>query len=276
VIGREQNGGLMAAAQPASAMRDPAERWARRLAGGGTIDEPVVILVAHPDDETLWVGSALRRLTQATLILLTDGAPHDMGDARRLGFATREAYGRHRAGELGSALAALGFAGRLLCYEIPDQEAVFQIEAVLPRLRRDTAGAGCIVTHPYEGGHPDHDAAALLASRLALPVVEFACYARVGGERVFGRFVDDPGRAEAVRVLDAEDRVRVDRALAAHSSQAGVFGSWRPAFERWRAAPYYDFGRAPPGEVCLYDGFGWALTQARWRAIAAGERQAAA
>ena len=253
-----------------------AHESAERLASGGPIGAPVALVVAHPDDETLWAGAALHRLRDLTLILLTDGAPEDMGDARRLGFVTRESYARVRATELVRALEALDAKPTLLRYEVRDKEAVCHLPAIIDRLRVDLAGAALVITHPYDGGHPDHDAAALAVSRaVSAPVVEFACYARFGGQRWFGRFVPDPGSPERVRIFDSTDQARVNAALAAHATQADVFGDWRPDRERWRAAPRHDFTRSPPGEGALYDGFGWALTSDRWRAIAAGALQPA-
>lgn len=253
-----------------------ADEWAARLAGGGPIDAPVALVVAHPDDETLWAGSALHRLRDLTLILLTDGAPEDMGDAHRLGFTTREEYARAREAELARALEALDAAPTLIRYDVRDQDAVRRLPAIVERLTADLAPAELVITHPYDGGHPDHDAAALAVSRAArAPVVEFACYAQLDGARAFGRFIPDPASPDHSRPLDAADRARVDAALAAHGSQVSVFGDWRPDAERWRAAPRYDFTRPPPGEAVLYDAFGWALTSDKWRAIAAGVFQPA-
>ena len=136
------------------------------------------------------------------------------------------------------------------------------------RLRADLAGAAVVLTHPYEGGHPDHDACALAVARTAsAPVVEFACYCEQDGERHFARFW--PGPPEHARSLTPAETDRIAAALRAHRSQADVFGSWRPRHERYRAAPFYDFAAPPPPPHALYDGFGWALTSAEWRRIAA-------
>jgi len=252
-----------------------ADHWARALASGERIAAPVAVVVAHPDDETLFAGSLLRRLDDARLVMVTDGAPEDMADARRLRIATRADYAAVRARELTAALDALGFGGRLIRYGVPDQGAVFALPALVERLRADLAGVELVVTHPYEGGHPDHDAVACAVARavagMAHPpaVVEFACYARFGGERVWARFVEDGACPERVRAIDAGDAARIEAALAAHASQAAVFGPWRPEAERWRAAPPHDFAAPPRGEGCLYDGFGWTLTSQRWREAAA-------
>ena len=256
-----------------------AHDWAQRLASGVPIGEPVVVVTAHPDDESLFAGAALARMRDLTLVLLTDGAPADMGDARRSCFATREDYADARADELRHALAVLAPHARLVRYDVPDQAAVTHLSAIVGRLTHDLAGAALVLTHPYEGGHPDHDAAACAVARATLrlesegqptpAIAEFACYRTVDGTRMFGRFAADPACPEQVRPLDADDRDRIDRALAAHATQAAVFGRWRPEVERWRAAPAYDFTAPPPGEAILYDGFGWPLTSARWRELAA-------
>jgi LmbE family N-acetylglucosaminyl deacetylase len=259
----------------------PSHAFAQRLASGEMIAEPVGVVVAHPDDESLWAGTALPRLTQLALVHVTDGAPLDMTDAAHAGFATREDYAHARQAELDAALDALDVRPKRLAYGIIDRQAAEQIGALAERLARDLAGMAAIVTHPYEGGHPDHDAAAL-AARLAADrigtltgttpaLVEFTCYHIEGGERRFGRFWPDAGSPEQVRPLDAADRARADRAITAHHSQAAMIGGWRPEAERWRAAPTYDFTAPPPPGTSLYDGFGWAMTSARWRRHAAEE-----
>jgi LmbE family N-acetylglucosaminyl deacetylase len=245
------------------------EDWAARLADGAPIDERVAVVVAHADDETLWTGSALPRLRDCLLIHLTDGAPRDMTDARRLGIATREDYARLRADELDAAVLALGADPERIGYGVVDQETVEHLPDVADRLAADCRDAAVIVTHPYEGGHPDHDAAALAArlaaDRIGRPLVEFACYHEVDGARVFGRFWPDQDHPERVRPLPASEREIVGRALAAHTSQKAVFGDHLPDAERWRVAPRYDFAAPPPPGRALYDGFGWAMTSAKWR-----------
>lgn len=243
--------------------------FAARLASGEPIDEPVAVVVAHSDDETLWCGTALTRLRKCRLIHLTDSAPRDMGDAVRLGIGSRGEYAALRARELDRALVELDAAPERFGYGVPDKEAVDHLPELVERLTRDCAGVAAFLTHPYEGGHPDHDAAALavrlVAGRIGEPaIVEFACYRQAGGVRVWADFAAHPSAPERVRALSPSERGRVDRALAAHASQAAVFGPWRPEAERWRDAPRYDFTRPAPGEAALYDGFGWEITSERW------------
>ncbi|HET8611688.1 MAG TPA: hypothetical protein VFL92_02875, partial [Sphingomonas sp.] len=97
------------------------------------------------------------------------------------------------------------------------------------------------------------------------------CYHAHEGERRFGRFWPDPDHPEQTRLIPSAERLRLDAAIAAHATQATVIGGWRPEVERWRTAPAYDFTAPPPPDACLYDGFGWAMTSARWRERACAE-----
>lgn len=249
--------------------------WPAHFASGAPIDERVAVVVAHPDDESLWAGALLGRLNDGLLIHLTDGAPEDMADAARLGFTARQAYAEKRAAELRLALRLLGYAGERRSYGLRDQSAVEHLADLVDRLADDLCGAAVVATHAYEGGHPDHDAAALAvrraATRLAIPVVEFPGYHLGPQGRIWGVFWPDPTATERSRALTAADAARLDAAIGAHASQAPVIAGWRPAHERWRDAPAYDFTAPPPPGCALYDDWGWALTSARWRAIAAAE-----
>jgi len=59
-----------------------------------------VVIVAHPDEETLGCGALLPRLSDVSIVHVTDGAPRAPDDARRHGFGHWAEYARARRLEL--------------------------------------------------------------------------------------------------------------------------------------------------------------------------------
>src|SRR4051794_4250784 len=123
----------------------------------------IMIVVAHPDDETIGIGGHLRRVSEATIVHATDGAPRNMRDAPEHGFSGWEDYADARYSELAAAMSEAGIgAERLFRLGIPDQEAARNLAPLALQVAgfcRDYKPA-FICTHPFEGGHPDHDATA--------------------------------------------------------------------------------------------------------------------
>ena len=249
-----------------------------RLAACERISEPVALVVAHPDDETVGLGSRLHLFDRLTLIHVTGGAPADMADARRAGFDTSEAYAAARVAELAAALEVLGARPvRALRYGLMDQAVVDHLPELVRRLTADCAGQAAVVTHAYEGGHPDHDACALAVARAravlgasAPAACEFAGYYGVDGTLHANRFHADPDRPETAWKLTPAERDRKARAFAAHASQRRILDNFPPGRERLRTAPAYDFTRPPPSGEPHYDRYGWALTGDVWRARVGG------
>ena len=250
-----------------------------RLARGEPVDDRIVLVAAHPDDETLALASRMDRLPDLCVIHLTDGAPFDMADARRAGAPTREDYAEMRRKEVRAAMQAMRGTAELRCYWHPDQEAILHAEAIVAQLVRDIWDADAVLTHPYEHGHPDHDTAALCVAvalarlrdqgRRVPEHLEFPSYHLRGGEPVFGAFWPDPAAPETALDLSDDDRERRERALRCFRSQRAFLSKVPHWDERLRPAPTYDFGApAPPGEA-LYDRWGWAITAADWRRHAA-------
>jgi LmbE family N-acetylglucosaminyl deacetylase len=252
---------------------------AERLARGEAIEEPVAVVVAHPDDEVLWLGSRLPLLRTWRLIHLTDGAPRDLQDARRAGFQTWREYALARRVELQRALQALhARPAGWTSFGIADQESVHHLVSIAERLTTELAGMQAVLTHAYEHGHPDHDstacavhaACALLERRggQAPQMVEFASYHALDGQLVRGRFWPEPNLTESVVSISAQSRADKARALECFVSQLAFLQQFATLEERLRAAPVYDFTEpAPPGEA-LYDAFEWRITGALWREAA--------
>lgn len=272
------------------------ETLVRLCAPASGVAAPAAMMVlAHPDDETVGGASLLAALTRATFAYLTDGSPRDLRDARAAGCASRAAYAQRRDEELRAALGGAGITDdRIARGGCVDQEASMQLVALtrwLEGLVRAHAPA-VVLTHPYEGGHPDHDAAAFAthcACRLIAaagdrpPVVaEFTSYHRTRrfganprsgpdepgpeGAWEFGRFLapDDP-RHVLTRVLSPAEAALKQRLIRCYPSQHGVLRNVPLDVERFRVAPDYDFTAPPHEGPLLYEQFPWGMTGAEWR-----------
>jgi N-acetylglucosamine malate deacetylase 2 len=249
-----------------------------KFRSGNTIDEPIAVVAAHPDDETIGIGSRLGRITHLSLIHITDGALRVPANALSAGFAGWRAYAEARQKELARALDLLGASGSARCaYGFPDQAAIFHVGDIAERLAHDLSSVAAVLSHPYEHGHPDHDSVALAVSiacrlrvargQMAPLRLEFASYHLEADKPVFGRFRPDPGHPETAIELTAQELAVKQAALGCFATQAQTLASFPLSPERLRAAPDYDF-TCPPG-AALYERWGFEMTAERWRAAAA-------
>ncbi|HEV7254289.1 MAG TPA: PIG-L family deacetylase [Mesorhizobium sp.] len=263
---------------PTAALPPELAGFARLLAeasearpGGGEM----AVVVAHPDDETIGFGGQLRRMRNSIIVHVTDGSPRSGFDARAHGFAAPEDYAAARRRELEAAVSEVGVpASSLLSLGIPDQDAPRRIADIAKKLAAlfGTRKPRFVLTHPFEGGHPDHDATAfgvwaacrLVARGGGMPpaVIEMASY-HLGSEgAVWGRFAGD--EPELVLTLGPEDLARKQRMFAAHRSQTQVLAQFAVGEERFRLAPAHDFAALPNGGRLLYESKGWGLKGDEW------------
>ncbi len=253
--------------------------------GGSRCNLRILVIAAHPDDETLGACAAMSRAAESTVLFLTDGAPRDP-QLRSLGSrVSREEYATIRRKEAMTALSLMGIQRkRILFVDGVDQEAIYQFSALLEKtvaalyaIRPDV-----VITHPYEGGHPDHDAAALVvsaaiaevsASGLAPALFEMTSYHAVDGKCVTNQFLASVQRGcnpttEYELWLSPEERARKEQMLSCYRSQKVVISAFQVEPERLRPIPNYDFRRPPhPGQL-WYERMGWPITGKAWRSRA--------
>ena len=265
-----------------------------RVAGlqAGEMPRALVVL-AHPDDEVLAVGGRLERWRNAVFVTVTDGAPLDGTDAREHGLAGLDEYREARRQELHSAFADAGLPEsnlRLLQLEdgsvVSDQQAIASLSeitrAILRLLRK--LRPEVVLTHPYEGGHPDHDACAfavhVAVSMLrddAMPILEAPSYHAGPNGIVTGQFLPYPGAGKERRhVLSPAQRQAKQRRLACFTSQQETLALFQCEAESIREAPAYDFMRPPHAGALFYEGFPWGATGERFCQLASAATHASA
>ncbi|MCZ6772814.1 MAG: PIG-L family deacetylase [Proteobacteria bacterium] len=240
----------------------------------------VCIVVAHPDDEAVGAGGQLARLKGVTVVHVTDGSPEDLSFARNRGFETREAYRTVREWELSEALALCRIPrSNQVRLGIRDQEASLRLIELTYRMASlfRAREISIVLTHPYEGGHPDHDATAFAvhaACRLlaengekAVAIIEMASYYAGPTGSVHQRFAPHPAGPGMGSILSPSQRLLKQEVLAAHISQAENLSVFSCETERFRSAPRYDFEELPNNGVLRYESFQSGMTGERWLAL---------
>jgi LmbE family N-acetylglucosaminyl deacetylase len=247
------------------------QRWCRAPALG---EAPCVLaVVAHPDDEVLGFGGRMGHVAaQLHVAYVSDGAPDDERFYRPLGFEHRADYAAARRAEARRGLALAGLPeSQTHELGVVDQHVSSCLERVvewlLPLITRVAPDA--VLTHAYEGGHPDHDATAC-AVHVALhrlgfgqgrfrPLWEFASYHARGAELVRGQFIADPACPEHHIQLDAATRALKLRLLECHATQREFLWTFPVDTETFRVAPEHDFSK-PPAAPFFYDRMDWGVS----------------
>jgi N-acetylglucosamine malate deacetylase 2 len=237
----------------------------------------IVILAAHPDDETIGASVLLSRFPQSSVAFLTDGAPRDTRLWSASVHGLREDYAETRRQEALNALnCASVSAEQIVWLGGVDQEAAFEIGILAEGFAKLIAEVRpqIVITHAYEGGHPDHDSAAVVArsatSSLENPplVLEMASYHARDGRCITGEFLNSDPRSEVSFELQSADRERKRLMMDAYASQRLVLENFPINCERLRLAPEYNFSEPPHSGKLWYECMGWPMTGARWRELA--------
>jgi LmbE family N-acetylglucosaminyl deacetylase len=246
-----------------------------------------LVVAAHQDDETIGAAIRMSMLSEILLVHATDGAPRDPRFVSKSFQGSIEEYAAIRRAELEEAMGMIGLMpDRMTSLGVTDLETI----GALPELARGLYTIlrdfrpEIVITHAYEGGHPDHDSTALalhaavaLAAEDSLPppsIVEMTSYYRRFGKPASGdflppsRFAEFPREQFAHHLNDQEVALKW-RMLDCFRTQLSMLGRLRSPVERFRVAPRYDFALPPHEGGLHYELLGWPITGEMWREQAA-------
>ena len=225
----------------------------------------ILVLVPHPDDETVGAAIAIRRGVAAgstvTLLDLTHGCPPHAASAERV--ARRRREGETAAAALGvTRIPDGGLPARALRGALP--RALGRVIAAIDAHAIDT-----LWVPAYEGAHADHDCANALAfaarrARAGTTVWEFAEYNNAGGVRHANAFPDIRGGEIEIAATDEEARWKSDL-LALYASERfnlkNVGGA--ETREAFRPLPARDYSKPPHSGRLFYARFHWVPLRVR-------------
>lgn len=209
-----------------------------------------IVIVAHPDDETMLCGGTLALLAQRGwelhIACATRGEGGEMGDPS---LCSREELGAWREQEMRCAIRALGAAGveflgyvdpvvgadnQLYAFDCEPAQVLRQLQGMIAALRPEL-----VITHGTDGeyGHPAHRLLGQIAreaaqsSRPAPLLYSFSAQAPGREDRVWNR--SDPAHL----VLDIRPWLDFKEAAAlCHATQHAMFFRNHPEAEGVRAA----------------------------------------
>lgn len=244
-----------------------------------------VVIVAHSFDELIGAGGLISRLRDITVVHVTNraGVPESNAPAEETSPASYpERVESKTVGEV--CVSALALANvpsdRLVEFTISDirephavADLAKRLSVFLQRFRPDV-----VLTHPYEGGHPDHDATAF-ATNAALRLMghngfevpalfEIGLHPSNDGERRELDFLPGTWHETTTFVLDEQMRKLKRRMFECVATQERNLKGTILGREKFRRSPNYDFSTAPNAGRPAYEDFHRGMTGSEWQSVA--------
>ena len=246
----------------------PAVRKIRRSAhaqlfGTGALNPRCSIIVAHPADEIVGAGCLISKLVDVSILHVTDGAPRCDSPLPE-DFSDWSDYARARKSECLSALAIANVPeDRVVDLAVPDHTASERLAELTRTIATfiQQSGADIVVTHPYEGGHPDHDATAF-ATHAALRLVsqngfrppvlfEMALRPSDDGKKKVAEFLPGSDKEMTTLLLDERARSLKNQMFECIQTHRECLQNSPLSAEKFRQPNSYDFSRPPQAGQAL-------------------------
>lgn len=258
--------------------RGPFSAYAK-LFGSGYLNRIArcAIVVAHPGDDIAGCGFLISKLDNVNILYVTDGVDVDAATTE----TEHAAYANARIKECLSALTLAGVSPeQVLDLSLRVNHAPLH----LPELARtiaaflQTSGADIVLTHPYEGGHPDHDATAF-ATHAALrlinengfrtPVVfEMALRPTADGSAKVHEFLPAYEWETTALALNESALQLKQEMIDCLETQRECLKASPTGPERFRRSRKYDFTRPPEPGTLHYEKFCHSFRRDDWQSLA--------
>jgi LmbE family N-acetylglucosaminyl deacetylase/SAM-dependent methyltransferase len=188
----------------------------------------MVVLSAHPDDETLGAAGLIRRMhslgADVDVLVASDGEASHPGSPTH----SPDRIAGLRRDEMCRALRHLAPRARLRPLGLPDGDVAAHHDALVDELRATIgpdASTTLLATPWRDDGHPDHEAVARAVERVAretgAAAVEFPIWAWLWAAPDDPRL--HPSRLTVLQ-LTADERTAKRRAIGEHRSQVRALG----------------------------------------------------
>lgn len=238
------------------------------------------VIVAHPNDEIVGGGCLISKLPNVRVVHVSTGAPQSLDEAQAAAYGDASEYAEARRRECLSALSLAHVPeDHVVELGLDQLQASFRMVHLTKRLLRflQQTTPQILLTHAYEGGHPDHDAVAFathVASRLLHknglmpPVIfEMAIHPSDEGAKV-PEFLHKPLLESTTLMLDPKARALKEQMFNCFETQRQVMERSPLGPEKFRRAPVYNFRLPPhPGQL-HYEKLDCEITGKAWREMA--------
>ena len=254
-----------------------------RLFGTGQLNRGThcAVIVAHPADEVIGAGCLISKLVEVSVLHVTDGATRDDRTAQSLGYKDWQDYARKRKEETAAALSLVQVRpDQIVEFSIENHSAAQHLAELTKKITNflQQSGADIVITHPYEGGHPDHDATAfathsaielLKLNGVRPPVLfEMALHPNDEGEGRSGDFLTAPEQETTTLLLDDRSLELKQRMFDYLVTQRQSLENSQLEAEKFRQSRRYDFTELPQEGKLHYENLQTSLTGDEWLSLA--------
>lgn len=238
-----------------------------------------VVIVAHPDDDVVGAGGLISRLDDVTVLHVTDGIPKN-GHSPEVGNLRSSESAHARRLESRTALALANVPPeQIVELGLSTEQAPLELADLTRRIvsfLQQTA-PDIVLTNPYEGGDPDHDATAF-ATHAALrllrqngfkppSVFEIALYPIPEGNKRVLDFLPSEAPEITTLLLDKKARDLKRRMFACFTSQPNLQRDNFFGRERFRRPPRYNFAAPPNGGRLNYERVAAGVDCVEWQTL---------